>query len=111
MIFDVSLALPSFSVSLLISYSSIENSSDVSLFTCVLGEDELKQYSSIEKAELVDRQHSSIENGESDDDKQYSSIENEDSDDDKQYSSSENGESSLVAYDLHSALQVMHVTI
>ena len=82
MIFDVSLALPSFFVSLLISYSSIENSSLLSLFTFPIGKDELRQYSSIENGESVHRQYSSVEN------KEY---------DDKQYSSIENGESSLMA--------------
>ena len=51
----------------------------------------------IENGESVERQYSSIENGESD----------EEFDDDKQYSSSENGESSLMAYGPHRALQVV----
>ena len=95
LIFDVSLPLPSFSVSLMISYSSIENSSHDSLLRRGSGEDELRQYSSIEYGESVDKQYSLIENCESVD-RQYSFIE-EDESGDKQYSSIEIGEPSLMA--------------
>ena len=90
MIIDISLSLPSLSVFLLISYSSIENSSHDSLLRRDSGEDELRQYSSIEYGESVDKQYSSIENYEFVD-RQYSLIEEHESGD-KQYSSIEIGE-------------------
>jgi hypothetical protein len=94
------LTLSSLSVSLLISYSSIENSSEVSFALSLLGAADLRQYSSSEDEESVDRQYSSREDVESVD-RQYSSREDEESDD-KQYSSREDeeagiGEDSLMA--------------